>query len=88
LTVDTGKRQRVARPRSEWITHTDESLRIVTDELFSRAQRRLRPAHDPRPEEFRLERQCADCGSWTLVTVTGPYRELMVEQCAAPTVSP
>jgi hypothetical protein len=39
-----------------------------------------------RPEEFRLEHQCAGCGSWTLVTVTGPYRELAVEACAAPVV--
>jgi len=41
---DTGKRQRVARPRSEWITHQDESLRIISDELWRRAQRRFEPA--------------------------------------------
>jgi site-specific DNA recombinase len=45
---DSGKRQRIMRPRPEWITHTDKSLRIVSDELFSRAQRRMRPAQDPR----------------------------------------
>jgi site-specific DNA recombinase len=38
---DTGKRLRVMRPRSEWITHTDEGLRIVSDALFERAQRRM-----------------------------------------------
>ena len=39
---DTGKRQRIARPRSEWISHADESLRIVADELYERVQRRFR----------------------------------------------
>jgi len=43
---DTGKRQRVERPRSEWITRTDESLRIVSDELWQRAQRRMDSAKD------------------------------------------
>jgi DNA invertase Pin-like site-specific DNA recombinase len=43
---DTGKRQRVVRPRSEWITHTDESLRIVPDALWQRAQSRMDPAKD------------------------------------------
>jgi DNA invertase Pin-like site-specific DNA recombinase len=43
---DSGKRLRVVRPKSEWITHTDESLRIVSDELFARAQRRMRPFGD------------------------------------------
>lgn len=41
---DTGKRRRVMRPHSEWITHVDESLRIVSDDLWERAQRRSRPA--------------------------------------------
>ncbi|HEY0942515.1 MAG TPA: recombinase family protein [Steroidobacter sp.] len=40
---DTGKRKRVMRPRSEWVTSADESLRIVSDELWERAQRRVRP---------------------------------------------
>jgi len=43
---DTGKRQRIERPRSEWITHRDESLRIMSDELWQRAQQRLQPAKD------------------------------------------
>lgn len=38
---DTGKRQRVVRPRSQWITHADESLRIVSDELFAQATARM-----------------------------------------------
>jgi site-specific DNA recombinase len=41
---DTGKRTRVMRPRSEWITHTDDSLRIVSDDLWARAQQRIKPA--------------------------------------------
>lgn len=43
---DTGKRKRVMRQRSEWISHVDESLRIVSDELWDRAQRRTRPAQN------------------------------------------
>lgn len=31
---DTGKRRQVPRPRSEWITHTDDSLRIIADDLW------------------------------------------------------
>jgi site-specific DNA recombinase len=41
---DTGKRQRVMRPREQWISHVDESLRIVSDELWARVQKRLDPA--------------------------------------------
>jgi site-specific DNA recombinase len=40
---DMGKRQRIIRPRSEWITHLDESLRIVPNALWDRAQRRMKP---------------------------------------------
>ena len=39
------------RPRAEWITHIDELLRIVSDDLWERAQRRSRPA----PEDVRLK---------------------------------
>ena len=53
---DTGKRRRIMRPRSEWISYVDESLRIVTDDLWERAQRRTRPAID-RAEEKRRELQ-------------------------------
>lgn len=38
---DSGKRQRRDRPQSEWIIHQDESQRIVSDDLWSRAQRRI-----------------------------------------------
>jgi site-specific DNA recombinase len=43
---DTGKRKRIVRPRSEWISHVDESLRIISDDLWDRAQRRTRPANN------------------------------------------
>jgi site-specific DNA recombinase len=39
---DTGKYKRRPRPRSEWSEFRDESLRIVTDELFAAAQQRSR----------------------------------------------
>ena len=45
---DSGKRQRRARPRSEWISHAEESLRIVTDDLWQRAQRRTGLQSDER----------------------------------------
>src|SRR4029077_16848202 len=38
---DSGNRRRVRRPKSQWITHTDESQRIVSDELWARAQQRI-----------------------------------------------
>ena len=44
---DTGKRLRIKRPKSEWITHLDESLRIVSDEQWGLAQKRMRPDSKP-----------------------------------------
>ena len=41
---DSGKRKRIVRPRSEWISYVDEAQRIVSDELWNRAQQRIRPA--------------------------------------------
>lgn len=38
---DTGKRKRKERPQSEWIVREDESLRIVPQELWDVAQRRV-----------------------------------------------
>jgi hypothetical protein len=43
---DTGRRKRMMRPRAAWISHVDESLKIVSDELWQRAQRRTQPAKD------------------------------------------
>ena len=41
---DTGKRQRIMRPREQWISHVEESLRIVSDALWERVQKRMDPA--------------------------------------------
>jgi site-specific DNA recombinase len=37
---DTARRRRIERSRDEWITHHDESLRIVDDLLWQRVQAR------------------------------------------------
>lgn len=39
---DSGKRIRRERPESEWIAHQDEALRIVPDDLWQRAQQRIK----------------------------------------------
>jgi site-specific DNA recombinase len=45
---DTGKRQRVARPVSDWIRYRNDDLRIVSDALWDHSQRRTRAADDER----------------------------------------
>jgi len=47
---DTARRVWRRRPRGEWVERRDESLRIVSDELFQRAQERnrIRSASDAR----------------------------------------
>ena len=74
---DTGKRKRFARPRSEWKEYRDEPLRIVSDELFDRVQRRARDSSNP---DRRLKRggktkyllsgllKCAKCGANHVLT--------------------
>jgi hypothetical protein len=72
------------------VTPIRADMRPVTSYVF--ACPRCRSVHQleerdlelARPEEFRLKHECTHCGSWTPVTVTGPYRELKVEKCAAP----
>jgi site-specific DNA recombinase len=73
---DTGKRQRIVRPRSEWISHTDEALRIISDDLYERAQRRFRgptgkPARSGGGGKGRGPRyllsgllRCGECGAY------------------------
>lgn len=51
--LDTGKRRRVMRQRSEWVSFIDESLRIIPDDLWERAQRRVRPASQSGPGASR-----------------------------------
>lgn len=41
---DTGKHKRRRRPKADWVEHQDESLRIISDELYARAQARTRAA--------------------------------------------
>ncbi len=41
---DTGKHKRRRRPKADWVEHQDESLRIISDDLFQRAQDRTRAA--------------------------------------------
>jgi len=43
---ETGVRKRRERPREEWITHKDESLRIVDQDLWDRVQQRLTAIQD------------------------------------------
>jgi site-specific DNA recombinase len=38
--ADSGKRKHIQNPRSEWIEHMDESLRIVSDALWARVKAR------------------------------------------------
>lgn len=45
---DSAARKRIARPESEWIRSHDERLRIVSDELWRRAQRTTRMGGDKR----------------------------------------
>jgi hypothetical protein len=73
---DDNLRKRVLRPREEWVERTDESLRIISDELWQRAQQRIaRTAEDgnwarrkgkPRYLLSGLLR-CATCGSHYII---------------------
>jgi site-specific DNA recombinase len=38
---DSGKRIAIEHPRSQWIVHHDEALRIATDAVFDRALERF-----------------------------------------------
>lgn len=41
---DSGKYKRRRRPKADWVENREESLRIISDELFERAQARTRAA--------------------------------------------
>jgi site-specific DNA recombinase len=78
---DSGKRKRIMRPRSEWISHVDESIRIVSDDLWERAQRRTQRGKDDnrlktggRPK-FLLSGLlvCDTCGSHYTITDQRSY---------------
>lgn len=79
---DTGKRQRVMRPRSEWISYADEGQRIVSEKLWDRARRRVRVgADDPRVKsggrpKFLLSGllKCDTCGAHYILDSAVAYR--------------
>jgi site-specific DNA recombinase len=80
---DSGKRQRVERPRSEWITHTDASLRIVSQDLWERVERRMagtRLKDDPRLKSGGKPKyllsgllRCDTCGGHYTITAQQRY---------------
>jgi len=79
---DTGKRKRIQRPRSEWITYLDESLRIVPEELWLRAQARIKrvaedgwaaPKGKPKYLLSGLLR-CAECGAHYIIANRHEYQ--------------
>lgn len=41
---DSGKHQRRPRPKTDWVEHRDESLRIISDQLYEQAKARTRVA--------------------------------------------
>jgi site-specific DNA recombinase len=41
---DTGKHKRRRRPKADWVEHQEEALRLISDDLFLRAQARTRAA--------------------------------------------
>lgn len=69
----TGRRIQERRPEAEWIEYHDESLRIVSDDLFDRVQARLRAARNNtnaankrgRPPKYLLSGllKCGSCGA-------------------------
>lgn len=77
---DSGKRQRRPRPQTDWITHQVEALRIVSDDLYRRAQRRTRLADDERLRAGGKPRYllsglltCAECGAHYVIAGPNSY---------------
>ncbi len=80
---DSGKRKRRSRPRSEWLEYRDESLRIVSDELFGKSQKRSQDIANP---DGRLKRggkvkyllsgllKCDECGANYILTSKTSYQ--------------
>ena len=80
---DTGKRMRRERPRSEWLEYRDESLRIISNATFERAQQRGRDRSNPderlkcggRPKYLLSGLlKCKECGSNYVLTSTTAYQ--------------
>ena len=80
---DSGKRIRRSRPKSEWLEYRDESLRIISDELFEKAQKRSQDIANP---DGRLKRggkvkyllsgllKCDACGANYILTSKTSYQ--------------
>jgi site-specific DNA recombinase len=62
---ETGKRIKSYRPTSEWVTRTDESLRIIDDETWAKMRRRIstsrRPVGKPARTMFGGLLRCPRC---------------------------
>ena len=80
---DTGQRMRRERPRCEWLEYHDESLRIISDATFERAQQRARDRSNPderlkcggRPKYLLSGLlKCKECGSNYVLTSTTSYQ--------------
>ena len=80
---DTGKRSRRLRPRSDWITHIDETQRIVPNELWERSQGRIARTADnghwaaPRGKPKYLLSgllRCAHCGAHYIIANAHEYQ--------------
>lgn len=66
---DTGRRRRTDRPEAEWITRFDDSLRILDQDLWDRAHRRMDAQRRPGRTSGRSPRtliggliRCGVCG--------------------------
>ena len=80
---DSGSRKRRSRPRSEWLEYRDESLRIIPDDLFEKAQKRSQDISNP---DGRLKRggkvkyllsgllKCDECGANYILTSKTSYQ--------------
>jgi site-specific DNA recombinase len=79
---DTKRRLQRRRPESEWVVRTGESIRIISDELFARAQRRARGLKDSDPRlksggrpRYLLSGllRCESCGSNFILANANSY---------------
>jgi site-specific DNA recombinase len=78
---DTGRRRRTMRPASERIEHTDEALRIITDEEWERVQRRG-TVHQPSAKTHTAGKpkyllsgllRCGNCGGSFILSSKDGY---------------
>jgi hypothetical protein len=62
---DTGRRRRIERPEGEWVRQTEESWRIVPDDLWAAVQdaRAGRNERHERDAGGRIRRSAARCGT-------------------------